>query len=929
MKISPAVGKITTLVFSLLVVASLRLAGQPLAYLDLSGEWPFKTDPVNQGEGQGWFEPGYEDAGWEKIPAPAFWERHGQQGYDGNAWYRIRFELPEGFRDQPVYLGLGGVDDAFDLWIDGRRFGSFGDRRTGETYYRRKSVHNLTRWLSPGPHLFAFRVNDWGGGGGIHQAPLALASDSTVFMTPEERVLALAKQNPRALWPYWVQGLGQSWTVIGLPEAVAEGLVSREGMLGANTWPFTLSLWLRLEDGTVYAPENRAPDQLTWQLERGFLPLPQLAYGDERIQIRQSYACLPGYRESQPSQAGFAKDRGEAPQIAQIDYEIAVVSEKPLKGWLFLAVRPYLVNSKVAEIQRIAWEEQRQTVLVNGQFPVWCSAGTPQRRLIRPVAGLKLDRSKGDISEIVLQGFPALAEETGAEEEDLRLAAGLFAWEVALQPGAHHFRFRAPLEAPETRNDSAEFAPAISRPEMADLWQAQLTAVALKVPDEPLRNAYYASLAYILINADRGMPHPGPLAYDLFWYRDTAYMLAALLRNGQFDFARRAVAHLMAAQRPDGEFPPIFDLNYKQVGEREWDSQGQALFSLTEYVFFSGDTAAARRHWPQVERGVAFLDSLQAASKTGILPPSWSAEDLGSGKWHHYWDDFWAIAGLRHAALLAQKMGWPEQAQRLREKADRLNRATRASYTQLMKKKKISWIPNGPEDLYGSSMARGTSPGLWPGGALAADDPLVKQSFDYYWKTWIEPYQGAYLHHNGFWPYAFELGTCYLRLDQPEHAHAILQWHLNRQTFPGGYAWAEVLDTVNYRFQAGDMPHAWVAADYINLVRGLLVDERDDSLTLGAGIPREWLESGKAVGISGAFTRFGKITFEVSYQRASQTLHWSIDGEDLRAAGLKLKLPREFIVKSVAVDGAPWQDFNAGEIRLPASAKSVLVRLIL
>jgi len=920
--------KIITLAFSLFVWVSLRAEAQPLAYLDLSGEWPFQIDPRNQGEGQGWFEPGYEDAGWEKIPAPAFWERHGQQGYDGYAWYRIKFELPETFRNQPVYLGLGGVDDAFDLWIDGRRFGSFGDKQTGETYYRRKSLHNLTRWLSPGPHLFAFRVEDWAGGGGIHQAPLALASDSTVFMTPEERVRALAKKNSPALWPYWVQELGQSWTVIGLPEAVAEGLVSRDGALGANTWPFTLSTWLRLEDGSVYAPENRPPDQLTWQLERGFLPLPQLLYGDERVQIRQSYAGLPGVREGERSRAVFEKYRGEDAQIAQIDYEITVASEKPLKGWLFSGVRPYLVNSKVAEIQRIEWDEQRKTVVVNGKFPVWCSAGAPHHRFIRPVASLKLDRSKGDISEIVLKGIPAAPEKT-VPEEDLRMIAGLFAWEVVLQPGVNLFQFRAPLEGSETWKDSTEFAPAISRPEMADRWQALLTAAALKAPDQSLCNAYYASLAYILINADRGMPHPGPLAYDLFWYRDTAYMLAALLRNGQFDFARRAVNHLMAAQRPDGEFPPIFDLNYKQVGEREWDSQGQALFSLAEYVFFSGDTAAARRYWPLVERGVAFLDSLQASSKTGILPPSWSAEDLGSEKWHHYWDDFWAVAGLRHAALLAQKMGWPEKSQRLREKAHRLNEATRASYTQLMKKKKISWIPNGPEDLQGSSMARGTSPGLWPGGALETDDPLVKQSFDYYWNTWIAPYRGAYLHHNGFWPYAFELGLCYLRLDEPERAHAILQWHLNHQTFPGGYAWAEVLDTVNHRFQAGDMPHAWVAADYVNLVRGLLVDERGDSLALGAGIPREWLESGEAVGITGAFTRFGKITFEVSYRQSSQTLAWSIAGENLHAAGLKLKLPREFICKSVEVDGAPWRDFTAGEIRLPVSAKSVLVQAAL
>jgi hypothetical protein len=811
------------------------------------------------------------------------------------------------------------MDDEFDLWIDGQHFGHFGNRAEDESYYMRKSVHHVGKYLAPGEHLLVFRVNDWAGGGGIHREPLALANDSTLFMTRTERLYALARRDPHLLWPYWVQGKGQSWTVIGLADAVAEGLVSHDGMIGANTWPFTLSLWLRIQDGTVYAAESLSPVRLNWQLKEGFLPLPQMMFGDENIRIRQSHACLPEVNGG----AG----------ITRVDYEVASAFTSPVTARLFLAVRPYLVNSKVSELRQITWQEEKQRVLIENKFPLWCSPGAPDSVYLQPVSILRLDQSPGDISRIVLENSaennsssPGI-EPGGPGEDSLRMASALFAWDIVLNPGVNIFQFHAPLQGGEGWKDAGEFALSPDTQQLAHGWRDQLTKVELKLPDEPLRNAYYASLAYILINADRGMPHPGPLAYDLFWYRDTAYILAALLRNGQFELARQVVAHLMAAQRPNGEFPPIFDLNYKRIGTREWDSQGQALFSLAEYVFFSGDTGIVRSCWPQLERGVAFLDSLQNGSKSGILPPSWSAEDLGSGNWHHYWDDFWAVTGLYHVALLAEKMGWPEKALRLREKAERLSEATRASYLEVLEKKKISWIPNGPEDLRGSSMARGTSPGLWPGGALAANDPLVKQSFQYYWKTWIEPYRGAYLHHNGFWPYAFELGYCYLRLDQPERAHTILNWHLAHQTFPGLYAWAEVLDTVNYRFQAGDMPHAWVAADYINLLRGLLVDERGDTLVLGAGIPREWLITGEAVGISGAFTRFGKMSFAVNYEESSQSLQWSIAGEELTAAGLKLKLPRELCCKSVMVDGIPWQDFNAAEVRLPVSAKHVLARL--
>ena len=81
----------------------------------------------------------------------------------------------------------------------------------------------------------------------------------------------------------------------------------------------------------------------------------------------------------------------------------------------------------------------------------------------------------------------------------------------------------------------------------------------------------------------------------------------------------------------------------------------------------------------------------------------------------------------------------------------------------------IDWIPNGPEDLHGSSMARGTSPGLWPCRVLDPTDELVRRSFTRYWDKWIAPHGGGYMHQNNFWPYGgMEVAHCYLFLDDDE-----------------------------------------------------------------------------------------------------------------------------------------------------------------
>src|SRR5690606_20970867 len=47
----------------------------------------------------------------------------------------------------------------------------------------------------------------------------------------------------------------------------------------------------------------------------------------------------------------------------------------------------------------------------------------------------------------------------------------------------------------------------------------------------------------------------------------------------------------------------------------------------------------------------------------------------------------------------------------------------------------------------------------------------------------------------------------------------------------------------------GDVPHAWIAAEYMLAVRTMLAYERmaDEALVLAAGVPAEWLDDGDAV----------------------------------------------------------------------------------
>ena len=59
------------------------------------------------------------------------------------------------------------------------------------------------------------------------------------------------------------------------------------------------------------------------------------------------------------------------------------------------------------------------------------------------------------------------------------------------------------------------------------------------------------------------------------------------------------------------------------------------------------------------------------------------------------------------------------------------------------------------------------------------------------------------------------------------------------------------------------MPHNWAFAEFIRLVRHLLVFERGDTLDLLPAVPPHWLEPGCTLHVDMTPTRFGWITLEL------------------------------------------------------------------
>jgi sialate O-acetylesterase len=140
----------------------------------LMGNWKFHLfdDPA-------WSKEDFNDADWEKIVVPAEWEGQGFREYDGFAWYRKRFTLPQKFQANDMVALMGRIDDMDEVFINGERIGGTGNL---ERQWARDNEWEKMRTyfipdglLRPGKeNVIAVRVYDQTGRGGIYDGPVTI-----------------------------------------------------------------------------------------------------------------------------------------------------------------------------------------------------------------------------------------------------------------------------------------------------------------------------------------------------------------------------------------------------------------------------------------------------------------------------------------------------------------------------------------------------------------------------------------------------------------------------------------------------------------------------------------------------------------------------------------------------------------------------------
>ena len=804
----------------------------------LNHNWLFRTDPNNVGLLFEWNNYVENKEGWVESTPGKPWEDSGFD-YDGVAWYITEITLP----DWPTtYLGFGKIDDSATMWINGTHIDTWTDIGSESV------LVDLTKYGKARDELYlSIRIDDYGGFGGIKQ-PIILGRDPRDVMTHLQYTILQAATHPNWPMPSWSKNEPYSWTMTGNTNTSEEALVSSDGSVAPWAKAPRAEIW-------IYNPDEKRlsyadPNNIVFSLSNSSIPIPIWEWESDDLTVSNTL---------------FGDNNNAA-----IRWKVKLTNSgnKHAAFTMLLSVRPLATNTDSAPICNLRLQRNRRMWVNNEPFLV--SSITAKHTGVSLLENTMYAALDGTV--------PSPNVTSTTYNNDL---ASVWAYPVNLEPGqATEFHFAFP-DSPGSDFPTIETSIDQHISEAVVHWNQAAGKVSLVLPDQSVQNGLNASIGYLLLSLDPDGPHPGPLAHDAVWVRDSAYTGLALLQFGHADSVLTTVNSNFKSQDTDGRIPPIRGKNAPWKDD-EWDSQGQAIFLASEYYRYTSNKTQIREWYPHIRLAATYISTLISSNTNlgkgtkGLLPPSKSAEDLGPADWHHYWDDFWAIAGLEQAAFIATELDQHNDAIWMISEANDLRNALLDSVKVVMGPNP-AYIPGSVEKVTGSAMARGTVAALWPTEIISRDTDLITRSFDTYHKLWIEPDNGGFRHLGGqFWPYGgLELAHAYLRINRTDVMHQILSWTLQNQTLPGTFAWAEQVDPVSGSFTGGDMPHAWAAASYATLVREMLISERNNAIELLKGAPDWWLTDGREIIINNAPSHYGTLNLHTYNDVVVTETGWS------------------------------------------------------
>lgn len=711
---------------------------------------------------------------------------------------------------------------------------------------------------------------------------LSLRPDS-FSSTPNEFVHAVAADYPRGWFPrYWMREQSY-WTPVGAPEGKRRALINEEGMVEVDEAGFSLEPFVQ-----------SAGRRITWAevdtigtLPKGGAPMPAVTWKTEGVILE----IMP-WVDGQPDDLTL-----------HVTYRLTCQNPGP-DTRLIVAVRPYQVNPP--------WQAFRN---LGGRSPIHrirCEASgiTVEERkiLVKPRAdafGAGAFEESGVLWTLAHGEMPPSKQ----VDDPTGLASAAMAWNLPTGESVMEVTVSVPYF------DGVKSATKTGRARALARWRKTLGAVEWKVPEvaRPAFDALRTAAGHILINRDGPAIQPGPRRYTRSWVRDCVIMGAALAKAGLPFALKEFLTWYAGFQREDGFVPCVVDRDGVDWLV-EHDSHGQFLWGVREVYRQGHDPDFLAEVLPHVQKAATYLIALRSERMTvkyqsgehaacyGLLPESASHEGYLAHHVHSYWDDFWGVRGLEAAAELVAVMGLDDASDLWKAEAARFQGDLLRSMNQVISDKALAYIPGSVEWADFDPTATSNAIAMLDFADSLPEGPLHAM-FETYLEGFRRKHRGEMVWTN-YTAYEIRIIGAFVRLGKRDAARELLEFFLSDRRPVEWNQWPEITwRDPRSPGHLGDVPHTWIAAEYLLAVASMVAAEREatDSLVLASGMPWAWISEGNGFSVRRLPTRYGALDFKIRATREG-VIHVEVGGGiSLPPGGLTIvpPLPEGWWIHSV------------------------------
>jgi len=437
---------------------------------------------------------------------------------------------------------------------------------------------------------------------------------------------------------------------------------------------------------------------------------------------------------------------------------------------------------------------------------------------------------------------------------------------------------------------SADLAALRARGWAADMesgkreWRALVARAArYAIPDPGVLDAWRACLADLFIMREPAAGGhiaavPGTEVYRAANTHEAAISAISLDQLGLHREAERGYRLPLELQEPDGNWD-----DNRGWGHTMWSCSGFKTWFIVSHWKLTGDRRYLERVYPRMLAASRWREQQRARTRVlekGARPLTYGLMPRGFGDCGLYDGDdmygvflphnIWAVYADKMAVEAARALGREADAREL----EAIYEAGRHDLLNAMERGAIAedgyrWIPGAPGKTSGSLW--GGLNALTPCELLPPDHPLIEGTIRHM-ESRLSP-GGIPIHTgwlaDGMWVAITldNLAEAHLRRGDGDAAARYFRATLNHGT--PLVTWCEERgQEAGTTTCTGDRQHLWTPITIVRTLRDMMVTEHPDGLHLALGADREWLGSGERIGVTGAATEWGPVSWSLRWDRS-------------------------------------------------------------